>query len=294
MNEIRTVAVLGAGGMMGRGMAANLLAAGLHVRAWNRTAEKAASLAAQGAQPCGTPAEAANGADAVLTMLSDTDAVFDAMAGPEGAAAAAPAGALWLQSSTIGEAGIERCEQLASAAGMALVDAPVLGTRQPAEEGTLVVLASGPPEHLRRARPVFDAIGSRVIQAGDEPGAATRLKLVANSWILAVVEGVAETFALAEGLGVDPQLFLDAIDGGPLDLPYLRMKGAAIMKRDFAPMFRLALAAKDAGLVEDAAGRRALELPLLAAVRARLDAAAATFGDDDMIATWRLSSPSVA
>jgi hypothetical protein len=113
------------------------------------------------------------------------------------------------------------------------------------EEGKLVVLESGPEEARPRLVPVFDAIGQRTIRAG-EAGTGTRLKLVANSWVLAVVEATAETIALAEGLDLDPGLFFEAIDGGTLDLPYLRMKGKAITERDFTPAFRLALAAKDA------------------------------------------------
>ena len=96
------------------------------------------------------------------------------------------------------------------------------------------------------------------------------MKLVTNSWVVTVTEGAAETIALAEGLGVDPKLFFDAIDGGPLDLPYLRVKGKAILERNFEPAFKLKLAAKDAALVEESCRRHGLDLPMLRAIRARL------------------------
>ena len=145
----------------------------------------------------------------------------------------------------------------------------MLGTKQPAEEGNLVVLASGPAQARRRVQPIFDAVGQKTMWVG-EAGTGTRLKIVANSWVLTVVEGVAETIALAEGLGLDPNLLLDAIEGGALDLPYLRMKGEAIMARKFEPSFRLALAAKDAGLIEEAAQRHKLDVPLFSTIHRRL------------------------
>jgi 3-hydroxyisobutyrate dehydrogenase len=123
-----------------------------------------------------------------------------------------------------------------------------------------------------------------------EAGAATRLKLVANSWVLTVVEGAAETFALAEGFGLDPQLFLDAIEGGALDLPYLRLKGTAMMQRNFDPAFSLRLAAKDARLVAQSARSHRLDLPLFAAIAARMTEGAQTHGDKDMSATYLTAS----
>jgi 3-hydroxyisobutyrate dehydrogenase len=152
------------------------------------------------------------------------------------------------------------------------------------------VLESGPAEAGPRLAPVFDAIGQRTIRAG-EAGAGTRLKLVANSWVLAVVEAGAEAIALAEGLGLDPALFFQAIDGGPLDLPYLRTKARAMTERDFAPAFRLALAAKDAGLARRAAEERDLDLPLIEAIARRFGEAAKEHGDKDLSATYLMSAP---
>jgi 3-hydroxyisobutyrate dehydrogenase len=238
-------------------------------------------------------------------MLADEDAVVAAMDGPDGALSVMdganhtggdrtddPYGThhnLWLQMSTIGEAATQRCAQLANTRGVGFVDAPVLGTRQPAERGELVVLESGPEEARPRVQPVFDAIGQRTVRAG-EAGAGSRLKTVVNTWVLAVVEAGAETIALAEGAGLDPGLFFAAIEGGPLDLPYLRIKGQAMVERGFAPDFRLTLAAKDAGLARDAAQASQLDLPLVDAIARRLAEGAKEHGDEDFSATYLLSA----
>ena len=293
-----TVAVLGAGGTMGFAMARNIARAGIPVRAWNRTRAKAEPLAADGAYIAATPADAATGAGIVLTMLTDADTVITVMECAEGALPVMadsdqPNHPIWLQMSTIGEEATEWCTGLAGRYGVGFVDAPVVGTRQPAERGQLVVLESGPEEARPRVQPVFDAIGHRTIRLG-EAGAGTRLKLVTNSWVLAVVEAAAETIALAEGLGLDPALFFQAIETGPLDLPYLRIKARAITERDFTPSFRLRLAAKDADLVTDAAWQHGLDLPLLELIARRLGQGAGEHGDEDISATYLTSAPEQA
>jgi 3-hydroxyisobutyrate dehydrogenase len=285
-----TVAVLGAGGTMGFPMARNIARAGLTVRAWNRTRSRAEPLAEDGAQIFDTPAEAAAGADVILTMLVDVDAVLAAVEGEHGALATARDGAIWLQMSTIGIEGTERCAALARERGIRFVDAPVLGTKQPAEQGRLVVLASGPEDTRAELAPIFDAIGQRTLWLG-EAGGGSRLKLVTNAWLVAVVEGAAEAIALAEGLGVDPRNFLDAVRGGTLDSPYLQIRGKAMIERDFTPSFRLSLAAKDARLAAEAATRHNLELPLVALIRDRLAAAAEQHGDEDVAAAFLVSAP---
>jgi 3-hydroxyisobutyrate dehydrogenase len=279
-----TIAVLGTG-VMGAPMARNLARAGHQVRAWNRTAEKAAPLRDDGVDVRDDPAIAA-GADVVLTMLSDADAVL---------AVAEQAdlgeGQIWWQASTIGIEGNERCAQLASKTGAALVDAPVLGTRQPAEEGKLVILASGPDDALDTCAPLFDAVAARTLRLG-EAGAGTRLKLIVNSWVLAVTHGTAETVALAQALGLDPALVIQAVDGGGLDLPYFRMKSKLMIENDYPASFSLDLAAKDARLVAEAAGRHGADLPLARAIAARFgEAEQAGLGDKDMAAVHLLCRP---
>ena len=283
MSSKDTVAVLGTG-IMGAPMARNLLAAGFPVRAWNRTPERAAPLADAGAVVAPSPRDAAAGAAIVLTMLTDADAVLetaaDALAGAE----------VWVQMSTVGIEGAERCAELAAEHGVVLVDAPVLGSRQPAEDGSLTVLASGPDDVRERVDPVFDAVGTRTWWLG-EAGSGQRLKLVANTWVLTVVEGLAETILLAEGLGVPPQAFLDTIAGGPLDCGYAQLKGKAMIERSFPPAFPLRHAAKDLHLIEDAAGRHGLDVPLVQAIAARFaDGVEAGHGDLDMSATFLTGS----
>jgi 3-hydroxyisobutyrate dehydrogenase len=290
MTSKETVAVLGAGGTMGLAMARNLAHDGFAVRAWNRSRDKAEPLREDGAEVLDSPAEAVTGAGVILTMLADGDAVIEAMQGDHGALSAElPAQTIWLQMSTIGEAATDRCLEIAREHELEFVDAPVLGTKEPAEKGELVILASGPERARDRVEAIFAVVGQRSLWAG-EAGAGTQLKLVTNSWLVTVVEGVAESLALAEGFGLDPELLLDAVEGGPLDLPYLQMKGKAMIERQFDPSFKLRLAAKDAALVEEAARRRDLDLPLVRTIRERLDQAAREHGDEDVSATFLLSA----
>jgi 3-hydroxyisobutyrate dehydrogenase len=216
-------------------------------------------------------------------MVADGPTVEDVVAG--GVLGAAAPGAVWLQMSTVGVGDTERLAGLAADAGLAYVDAPVLGTTGPAQQGALVVLASGPDDALERAEPVFSAVGGRTLRLG-EAGAGSRLKLVVNAWVLAVTQGTAECVAFAETVGVDPHLFLQAIAGGPLDLPYAHVKGEAMMDRAFPPSFPAHLAAKDARLVLDAAAGRAD----LGGVRAALDhldvAVRLGHGEEDMAAMY--------
>jgi 3-hydroxyisobutyrate dehydrogenase len=272
---------------MGSAMARNIARAGIEVVAWDRTREKAEPLADEGAGVVDTPAEAVGEANVILTMLPDANAVIEVV---EGALPQAGESAIWLQMSTIGEEGTERCAELAREHGVAFVDAPVLGTRQPAEEGKLLVMASGPEDVRERVDPIFDAVGQRTMWLG-EAGRGTRLKLVTNNWLLVVVEGAAETIALAEGLELDPALFLEAVGGGPLDMPYLQLKGKAMIQHDFEPAFKLKLAAKDASLVDESVSRHGLDLPLPPVIRQRLEQGAQEHGDEDVSATYLTSAP---
>jgi 3-hydroxyisobutyrate dehydrogenase len=272
------VAVLGTG-IMGAPMARHLAHAGHDVAVWNRSPQKAQPLAAHGARVADGPASAVRGADVVVTMLTDGEAVEDVML------AAAPAAAqstIWWQASTVGIDATERLVALADERGLAFVDAPVLGTRGPAEEGALVVLASGPPEALERLAPLFDAVGSKTIMLGDA-GTGSRFKLVMNHWVLGVTDAIAETLALAEGLDLDPRRFLDAIEGGSLDLGYAHLKGPGMIEGELPVAFPLKHALKDADLVLAAADRHDLDLGLAPAVRARYaKAAEAGYADADM------------
>src|SRR3954468_6077747 len=281
-----TVAVLGTG-IMGAPMARNLAAGGFNVRAWNRTIDKAKPLADEGVTVCRSPQDAGDGADFVLTMLTDVDAVTAAVTGDDGpfTATGSP---VWLQMSTIGIDGTERLASWAADRGVRFVDAPVLGTRQPAEQAALTVLASGADDLHERVQPVFDAIASRTLWLGPA-GQGSRLKLVVNSWVLALTSAAAEAVALAQGLGLDPQRFLDTIEGGPLDVQYAHVKGGAMIRGEFPPAFPVDGAAKDARLIVEAAAEAGVQVRVAGAVAAHMQAAAeAGYGRDDMAAVWNV------
>ncbi|MFJ2176205.1 NAD(P)-dependent oxidoreductase [Streptomyces sp. NPDC087851] len=285
MADTLAVAVLGTG-IMGAAMARNLCRAGLDVRVWNRTRAKAEPLATDGARVAGTPAEAVSGADVVVTMLYDGPAALEAM---EAAAPGLRRGAVWLQSTTVGVEAITPLAERAAEQGLLFVDAPVLGTRAPAESGDLLILAAGPQEARGPLAPVLDAVGSRTVWLGEDgtTAAATRLKLVCNSWVLALTNGTAEALSLAKGLGVDPNHFLEAMSGGSLDCGYLHVKSRAILNDDYTPSFTVTTAAKDARLIVAAGAAEGVRLDLAAAGAERFRRAEAQgHGEDDMAATY--------
>ncbi|GAB3871442.1 NAD(P)-dependent oxidoreductase [Kibdelosporangium lantanae] len=236
-----TVALLGTG-IMGKGMAMNIAKAGIPVRAWNRTRANAEPLAEHGVTVTDTAAEAVEGADVVITMLFDTDSVEavikDVSLGD----------AVWAQMSTVGIDGTARLAKLSER----FVDAPVLGSKKPAEDGTLVVLASGPAEFRDRLAPVFDAVGSKTMWVSEEPGDGSKLKLVINGWMQFVLAGAAQAIAFSEAIGLDPRLFLEGISGAPADSAIAQGKGRAIIARDFAPTFSLDGLAKDTTIIAQA------------------------------------------
>jgi 3-hydroxyisobutyrate dehydrogenase len=266
------VAVLGTG-IMGSAMARNIAAAGHDVVVWNRTRERAE---ATGLPVAATPQEAVEASDVSVTMLRDLDAVREAVRDVDFGES------VWMQSSTVG-LGIEELAAL----GWPIADAPVAGTRAPAEEGALTVLLSGPADARRRVGPVCDAIGSKTVELGDRIGDASKLKLVLNTWVLVLAEGTAELVALAEAAGLDPSTVLAALAGGPLDSPYLRQKAKAIVERRFDPQFKLETAHKDAVLIRELAARSGVDLALVDAIEDRFKRAiAAGHGDEDLSATW--------
>ncbi|MDX3106294.1 NAD(P)-dependent oxidoreductase [Nonomuraea angiospora] len=289
MTDHLTVSVLGTG-IMGAAMARNLARAGHAVRAWNRSRDKAEPLAAEGVHVAGTPADAVRDADVVLTMLYDGAAVLEVM---RQAAPALRPGTAWVQSTTAGLDAIGELAAFAREHGLVFYDAPVLGTRQPAEAGQLLVLAAGPGESRQSVTPVFDAVGSRTVWTGEDGAAAgaTRLKLVANSWVLAATAAAGEVLALAKALGVDPRSFFDAIEGGPLDMGYLRAKTGLVLEgRLTPPSFAVTTAAKDARLIVEAGEQHGVRLDVAAAGAARFERAAAQgHGDEDMAAAYYAS-----
>jgi 3-hydroxyisobutyrate dehydrogenase len=279
---------------MGAPIARNLLRAGLQVRVWNRTPDKAQALAAQGAQFASSPAVAAAGVDVLITMLTDGAAVEQVMTGPAGALSALPRSAVWIQMSTIGVEYSDHLADLAARHGIAFVDAPVSGSSEPAEQGQLIILGSGAGPVRSRVEPIFDVLGRQTLWL-ERVGDGSRLKLALNNWLTVLVEGMAETLALSMALGLDPHLFVDTIAGGPLGSAYATTKGTAMLDGNFVPGFPLQHAAKDAALANDAAYEQGLDLPLTDALLHRWQQAIALgHGADDVASAITASVPTAS
>jgi 3-hydroxyisobutyrate dehydrogenase len=264
------VAVLGTG-IMGSAMARNLLAAGLPTTVWDRSASATAPLAAAGAQVAASPVDAVRDAGVVITMLP-TAAVVESVVLDGDVAGAFAAGAAWAQMGTIG---VDATTRIAGRLGqlrpdVLFVDAPVSGSKGPAETGQLLILASGPPAAEPIVRPAFSVIGRKTVWLG-QAGQGSKLKLVVNAYMSILIEGVAEALELAGRFGIDPSALDDAIAGGPLDAPIADAKLHKMEQADFAPEFPLEWALKDVDLaLGEADGASA---PLLTALSRQWHAA---------------------
>jgi 3-hydroxyisobutyrate dehydrogenase len=246
------VAVLGIGAM-GHGMAVSALRAGIPTIVWNRTTEATRDLAELGAEIAETAADAARRAAVVVTMVTSADAVIS-IARDHGMLAAMAPGAVWAQMSTIGVTGTDQVTAMAQAErpDVMLLDAPVSGSKDPAERGQLTIFASGAGEARARVAPLFDALGQRTIWVG-EAGAGTRLKLVNNAWLAFAAESVAASVALARRLGLKTETVVDALDGSPLVSTWQAAKLRRIADGEFSAQFALSLALKDVRLALQAA-----------------------------------------
>ena len=257
------VAVLGTG-IMGSAMARNLAGAGLRVAVWDRSPSATAPLSEAGVQVAASAAEAVDDARAVITMLPTAEVVESVIFGA-GVAEAFRQGAVWAQMGTIGTAATteiaDRLGQLRP--DVMFVDAPVSGSKAPAEAGQLLILASGPPGAEAIVRPAFSAIGRKTVWLG-EAGQGSRMKLVVNAYMSILIEGVAEALELASRLGIDDAKLAGVIEGGPLDAPIADAKLLKMERGDFAPEFPLEWALKDVDLAIAAAGGDTL--PVLAAL----------------------------
>jgi 3-hydroxyisobutyrate dehydrogenase len=248
------VAVLGVG-TMGHGMVDSALRASIPLIIWDRHPEATADLAERGAEVADTAAEAARRAGIVVTMVPDADAVMS-VARDQGMLAALAPGAIWIQMSTIGLAGTDRVEALVRSErpDVTLLDAPVSGSKDPAEQGHLIIFASGPDEARPRVARLFDALGQRTIWVGQAAGAGTRLKLVNNTWLAFANEAVATSVALARRLGVEIDTVIEAIGDGPLISAWQAAKLERMAGGDFGAQFALSLALKDVHLAQQALG----------------------------------------
>ncbi|WP_205849788.1 NAD(P)-dependent oxidoreductase [Nakamurella flava] len=242
------VAVLGLG-TMGAAMARRLIGADLPVTVWNRSIGRAEPFRDTPARVADDPEDAVADADVVLTMLFDGAAVRAVM---DLALPRMARGSVWMQSSTVGVAATDQFADAADAAGVTYVDAPVLGTKGPAEQGTLTALVAGPPATVERLAPVLDAMAAKTVRVGGAAPLASGLKLAMNAWIATLTAGIAQSLTLARTLGVEPGLVLEALAGSGPDSPYAQLKGTAMLGGDFDPQFELAGLLKDVRLVRQA------------------------------------------
>jgi 3-hydroxyisobutyrate dehydrogenase len=276
------VAVLGTG-IMGSAMARRLAAAGLRTTVWDRSPQATEPLAAAGALVAVSPRDAVADAGVVITMLPTAE-VVEQVIFTGGVTEALAEGAVWAQMGTIG---VEATLGIAGRLGqhrpdVLFVDAPVSGSKGPAETGQLLILASGPAAAQSVTGPAFAAIGRKTVWLG-AAGQGSRMKLVVNAYMSTLIEGVAEALELASRLGIDAAALAEAIEGGPLDAPIADAKLHKMQSGDFAPEFPLQWALKDVDLAIAAAGDD--QLPLLEALSQQWRAAVqAGHGRDDISA----------
>jgi 3-hydroxyisobutyrate dehydrogenase len=275
------VGLLGVG-LMGSAMGHRLLDQGIEVVAWNRSPERVTALEERGAKRADEPAEVVHGADVVITMLPTAPIVLDVV---EPLLEDWPEETVWLQMSSVGASEADRLDEVARAHGVTLVDAPVSGSTQPAEEGELTILASGPGSSRAAVEPVLEVLGSRVLWVG-EAGTGSRLKLAANHWMIAMTAALAESMHLCEAMGLDRRQFVELLDGGPLGSAYGLMKLNEMLAHDYPVGFPLRLALKDLELVREVERSSKAAMPLLDVVHERFLTANQDHADEDLAAVY--------
>jgi 3-hydroxyisobutyrate dehydrogenase len=281
---IEDVAVLGTG-TMGSAFTRRLLGAGMRVHVWDVSYPAAARLADAGAQVARKPEDAVAGAGVVLTMVPTIASLEETM--PR-VLPAMRAGATWLQMSTIGVDGTERAMTLAKQLrpDVTFVDAPVSGSKAPAEQGKLLILASGPASALDALGPVFAALGQKTMR-WDRAGSGSRMKMVLNTWLAILGEGISETAVLAQSLDVSLDDLSACLGSTALNAPWALAKLGKIERADFEPDFSLALATKDLHLALDAAAGARRTLPIAQMIGTQWDdALRAGFGDRDVAGAY--------
>ncbi|WP_251977901.1 NAD(P)-dependent oxidoreductase [Salinicola avicenniae] len=285
MSDSRHVAVLGLGAM-GHAFAANLVKSGFNVSVWNRSSGKADELVAQGAREAASPAEAVHEAAAVIAMLPDLAVTREVLLGGGAALAAMAPESVLIQMGTLGVTETDRLihEVAEVRDDVTFIDAPVSGTKAPAEQGTVAILASGDRAAATVVDPIFEVLGKKTHWLG-EAGQGARMKIVVNAWLVAMMQGIAETTQLAETLGFSSDDLWQVLDGGPLASPYVKVKLDMIASGDFDPQMALQWGLKDAGLALEAGGERGL--PSLAQIRNLwADAVSDGRGEEDIAAIY--------
>lgn len=250
-------------GTMGAHMAHNLLKAGFSVRVHNRTRGREEPLAAAGAERADTPAAAAKGADVVITIVSDTPDVEAVLFGPDGVAAGAEPGCVVVDMSTISPDGAKAFAARLAEGGVRLVDAPVSGGSEGAEKGTLTIMAGGDEADIATARPVLEAMGSKITHVGPL-GAGQAAKAVNQVIVGGFYLAVAEGLVLGMKSGLEMDRVLEAIGAGSCRSWVLENRAANMVDDSYPLGFKLALHLKDERIALDAAASVGAELPMTA------------------------------
>ncbi len=256
-------------GQMGEGMAANLLKAGHELTVCNRTREKAAPLAQQGAKVAARVAEACQG-EAVLTMLANDEAVSGVVFGEGGILASLPKGAMHISTSTIGVTLSAMLSAAHAEAGQRFLSAPVFGRPEVAAKGQLFIVAAGQPETVKAAQPLLDAMGQKTFVISETPKDANLVKLSGNFLIASVIESLGEAMALVEKAGIDKHRYLEVLTSSLFTAPVYKTYGTLIADGAFEPAgFAAPLGQKDIRLTLAAAEALEVPLPLASLLRDR-------------------------
>lgn len=282
-----TVAFVGLG-LMGAPMARNLARAGYRLRVHNRTRARAEALHAPGAQLCASPAEAAEGASFVITMVGDVPDLERALWGERGVLEGLGAGSILLQMSTVSREQVRRAAEACAKRGAILLDAPVTGGRIGAEQAALTIMVGGDAGALERARPLLAVLGRTVVHVGGV-GAATLVKLMVNVIQAGMVELLTEALALSRRAGLRPEPLLAVLEASAGGSPLLKLKGTALAAGDYEPQFALKWMDKDLRLAAEEAKALGATLPVATAVAAFYSAARARgHGEEDYASVARL------
>lgn len=275
-------------GLMGSRMARQYLDKGFPLTVWNRTPEKCVPLAAAGARVARTPRELAEISDVVVTCVADPNAVGRIVFAEDGVRAAARPGFRYMETSTISPGLARRVAEVLQARGADMLEAPVTGSKVGAEKGTLVLMTGGRRELHDDLMPVMMAIGSKAIYCG-EVGQASMVKLIGNTIISFMLEGLCEGLVVGRKAGLSIETMLEVIMASGYASPYFAFKGGAIARRDWDTHFSIDLLVKDQGLMLDEAGLRGTPMPGLAAIREVFQAARAQgFGALDIAAVVKV------
>lgn len=248
-------------GIMGRAMSANVIKAGYQVMVYNRTPDKTVQLAELGAQVAGSPAEIAAYADTVIIMLTGPEAIDAVLEGADGILAAKPQGITLINMSSVYPAYTEVLNQKLAEQGIIFIDAPVSGSKKPAEEGTLIILAGGSQDKVSEAEPLLLTMGKKVVYCG-QAGKGSAMKMAVNLLLGIMMEGLGEAAVFSQSCGVSIETFLDVVMSGPLKCGLYDLKTEMLKSDQYPPQFPLKHMAKDLRFAQLTAQQTGTEIPV--------------------------------